>query len=272
MSEKDHVASAILKAQTELEQALHELEKMPAFDPGVIAFSAHALNNYLSVTAGTVQLLTRSLADHPEPQIRDWLQGLAHVTELMRHTVSQLMTSAASKDVRLWFLKWDLVPLVQRACDYYQRIADRKDISVVCESPGSIPPVWTDPVAFAAVLDNLLSNAVKYSFPERKILVQLQEEGTRVMCSVCDEGPGLSEADQARLFQPGIQLSSVTTGGESSSGYGLAVAKELVDKLGGDLRCESTLGAGACFSVRLPAYQGQDQDTNAKQGKQASFL
>lgn len=257
MNEKEQVTAAIMKAQTELEQALHELEKMPAFDPGVAAFSAHALNNYLSVTAGTVELLLRSLADHPDPQIRDWLQGLAHVTDLMRHTVSQLMTSAASKDIKLWFLKWDLVPLVRRACNYYQRIADRKNISIVCESASKIPQVWTDPVAVAAVLDNLLSNAVKYSFPGSKILVKLKGEVSDVVCSVCDEGPGLSQEDQAKLFQRGIQLSSIATGGESSSGYGLAVAKELIDKLDGDLWCESTLGAGACFSIRLPAYQGQ---------------
>ena len=257
MNEKEQVTDAILKAQSELEQALRELEKMPAFDPGVVAFSVHALNNYLSVTGGTVQLLLRALADHPESQIRDWLEGLAHVTELMRHTVSQLMTSAVSRDIKLRFLKWDLAPLVQRACNYYQRIADRKNISIVCEAARKISPVWTDPVAVAAVLDNLLSNAVKYSLPGSKILVKLQGEVTSVVCSVCDEGPGLSQEDQAKLFQRGVQLSSVATGGESSSGYGLAVAKELTDKLGGDLWCESTLGSGACFSIRLPAYQGK---------------
>jgi len=112
-------------------------------------------------------------------------------------------------------------------------------------------------VAVAAVLDNLLSNAVKYSFHGKKIWVQLREEKTSVVCSVRDEGPGLSQEDQVKLFQRGIQLSSVATGGESSSGYGLAVAKELIDKLGGDLWCESTLGVGACFSFRLPAYQEQ---------------
>jgi len=80
---------------------------------------------------------------------------------------------------------------------------------------------------------------------------------TSVMCSVRDEGPGLSQEDQGKLFQPGVQLSSVATGGEASSGYGLAVAKELIDKLDGDLWCESMLGDGACFSFRLPAYQGQ---------------
>jgi len=258
MSEKEQASAAILRARAELEQALRELEKMPAFDPGVIAFSAHALNNFLSVTSGTVELLLESLADHPDPQIRSWLEGLDHMTDLMRHTVSQLMTSSAPRNAKLRFLKWDLAPLVRRACNYYQRIADGKNILIVYEFAGDIAPVWTDPVAVAAVLDNLLSNAVKYSFPGKKILVQLQGETTSVICRVCDEGPGLSQEDQAKLFQPGIQLSSVATGGEPSSGYGLAVAKELTDKLEGDLWCESTLGAGACFSFRLPAYRGQE--------------
>ena len=257
MSEKEQATAAILRAQAELEQALSELEKMPAFDPRAVAFSAHALNNYLAVTGGTVELLLGSLVDYPDPKIRNWLEGLGHVTELMRHTVSQLMTSSAPKDVKLRFLKWDLAPLVQRTCNYYQRIADRKNISIVFEPASDIPPVWTDPVAVAAVLDNLLSNAVKYSFPGKKIWVQLRGEMTSVVCSVRDEGPGLSQEDQAKLFQRGIQLSSVATGGEPSRGYGLAVAKELIDKLNGDLWCESTLGAGACFSIRLPAYQEQ---------------
>ena len=257
MNEKEQATAAILRAQAELEQALSELEKMPAFDPRAVAFSAHALNNYLAVTGGTVELLLRSLVGHPDPQIRIWLEGLGHVTELMRHTVIQLMSSSAPNEIKLQFLKWDLVPLVRRTCNYYQRIADRKNISIVCDSASNIPPVWTDPVAVAAVLDNLLSNAVKFSFRGKKIWVELWGEITSVVCSVRDEGPGLNQEDQVKLFQRGIQLSSVATGGESSSGYGLAVAKELIDKLGGDLWCESTLGVGACFSFRLPAYQEQ---------------
>lgn len=259
MKEKEQASAAILRAQADLEQALREIEKMPAYDPGVVGFSAHALNNYLTVTGATVELLLSSLADHPDPQIRKWLEGLSHVTELMGHTVCQLMTLSAPTDAAFRFLKWDLPPLVQRACNYYQRIADRKNISIICELAADIPPVWTDPVAVSAIMDNLLSNAVKYSFPGKKIRVQVRGNVTSVVCSVCDEGPGLSEEDQAKLFQRGARLSSAPTGGESSSGYGLAVAKEMIDQLGGDLWCESTLGTGACFSFHLPAYQEQPQ-------------
>ncbi len=262
MKEKEQAIAAVLRAQADLEEALCEIEKMPAFDPGKVAFSAHALNNYLAVTEGTVELLLSSLEDHPNPQVRKWLEGLGHVTELMSHTVSQLMTSSAPGDAKLRFLKWDLARLVQRACDYYQRIAARKNISIHYDPTIDVPSVWTDPVAVAAVMDNLLSNAIKYSPPGKQIWVEIRGEGTSVVCTVRDEGPGLSKEDQAKLYQRGIQLSAVPTGGESSSGYGLAVAKELIDKLGGDLWCESTLGAGACFSFRLPAYQGEQGESN----------
>jgi len=221
MSEKQQAAAAIVRAKNELEQALRELEKMPAIDPGAVAFSAHALKNYLTVTGITVELLLLSLASHPDPQIHKWLEGLGHVTELMRHSVNQLVSSSANKDTGLRFVKWDLGPLVQRACSYYQRIADRKNILIACEPGKEIPSAWTDPVAVAVVMDNLLSNAIKYSFPGKRVWVRMRGEETSVVCTIRDEGPGLSREDQEKLFQKGIKLTPEPTGGESSNGYGL---------------------------------------------------
>jgi two-component system clock-associated histidine kinase SasA len=98
---------------------------------------------------------------------------------------------------------------------------------------------------------------VKFSQPNKNIHITLHKEQDSVVCSVCDEGPGLSLEEQARLFQRGVRLSPVPTGGEPSAGYGLAVAKELVEQLGGSIWCVSEPGKGSCFSVRLPAYQEQ---------------
>jgi two-component system sensor histidine kinase/response regulator len=104
-------------------------------------------------------------------------------------------------------------------------------------------------------LDNLLSNAIKYSPPGKRIWIQVRQDRDSVVCSVQDEGPGLSQEEQARLFQRGVRLSPVPTAGEPSTGYGLAVAKELSERLHGEIWCVSTPGQGACFLVRLPAYQ-----------------
>ena len=110
-------------------------------------------------------------------------------------------------------------------------------------------------MAVAAVLDNLLSNAVKYSLPGKRIWVQIFAAQNGVVCGVRDEGPGLTPEDQAKLFQRGSRLTPKPTGGEPSTGYGLAVAKEFIERLGGTIRCESVLGQGSCFSFQLPRYQ-----------------
>lgn len=249
---KELTASAIARARADLEVALSELQRMPAFDPGSTSFSAHALINYLHVIEGTIELVSLRLADHPDPEIRVWLEGVQHATNLMAHTVSAMTDSSAVAETRLRYEKVDLPTLVQRACNYYQRVADRKAISVTVDCAADVPPVWTDRVAVAAALDNLLSNAVKFSQPGKQISVSVREEKGWAFCAVQDKGPGLSQEDQAKLFHRGARLTPRPTGNESSTGYGLAVAKELIEKLGGKIWCESALEQGSCFTFRLP--------------------
>jgi signal transduction histidine kinase len=253
---KEHVASAIARAQAELAEALAKLERIPAFDAGSVAFAAHALNNYLTVSGVAIQLIMKSLADYPDPQVKIWLEGLQQSTNLMERTVRQLMFKSEPQETKFRIEEVDMPTLVQRACDYYQRLADLKKIRVNARSVVDVFPVWTDRVAIAAVLDNLLSNAVKFSSPNKQIWVQVRGQEGWVECRVQDEGPGLSQEDQAKLFQRGVQLTPRPTGDETSTGYGLAVAKEMIEKLGGQIWCESQLGQGSSFVFRLKSGAG----------------
>ena len=245
----------IVKAKTELEEALLQIEQLPAFDTDTISFAAHALNNYLTVNFVTLDLLRITLKDHPDPQIQTWLEALQHLGSLMTHTVSQLVNTSAPGKFQFKFTQVDFPLFVQRGCDYYQRIAERKQIRIVFKQEGDMTPVWADRVAAGAVLDNLLSNAVKYSNPGTEIQVAVGDDSVYGVCHVQDEGPGLSLDDQTRLFQKGVRLSAVPTGGELSTGYGLAVAKGLIDELGGKILCQSELDRGSCFSIYLPLYR-----------------
>jgi signal transduction histidine kinase len=179
----------------------------------------------------------------------------------MTHTVLQLMNAPVAEREQFRWEKMDLPILVQRACDHYQHAADRKQIAISVEADVSSPFVWADRVAVAAVLDNLLSNAVKFSPPQKRVWVRVMAEPAHLVCTVQDEGPGLSIEEQARLFQRGVRLSNVPTAGEPSTGYGLAVAKELIGKLQGDLWCESQRGQGASFAFRLPLYSEEQHGT-----------
>lgn len=249
---KQEVAAAIARAQADLERAVEELDRLPAVDLHSIALAAHALNNFLTVSNGVVDLLIPMLRDHPEPQVMVWLEGLAHATDLMSHTVSQLMNNSAAIRTTLRLEDLDMPRGVERACAYYRRGAAQKGVTLEFRAGENVPRVRTDRVLVAAILDNLVSNALKYSPRGRHVRVEVEAERGGVVCRVRDEGPGLSPAEQERLFRPGVRLGPVPSGGETSTGYGLAIAKQFTDQLGGELTCESTLGRGSTFSLWLP--------------------
>jgi two-component system sensor histidine kinase/response regulator len=102
------------------------------------------------------------------------------------------------------------------------------------------------------VLQNLLSNAIKYSPPGSRVSISAASKGTRGRMMVMDQGPGISGPDQERLFQRFTRLSSEPTGGETSTGLGLALAKQQARAMGGDLWYEKRDGGGSIFTLELP--------------------
>ncbi len=256
---KERVVDSLVKARANLEQALADLEHLPGFDAMSTAYAGHALSNYLTVTGLTTDLLLGVLEHHPNPQVVVWLEGIRHATELMTQIVTELMKhTTVGQTPRLTFERVHLPMMVERARTYCQHRGDAKGISVTWGGDVQQPFAWADRVATAVVMENLLSNAIKYAPQGSAVQITVREEANFLVCSVQDQGPGLSEEDQAKLFQRGVRLSSVPTGGEASTGYGLAVAKELIEAQGGTIWCESRLGHGARFSFRVPQYRGQD--------------
>lgn len=250
---KDEIVESLETAKVELEHALADLDQLQTFDPSYVRFAAHALNNYLTVMSVGIDLLSEHIASSTDEQAQTYLDGLQHATNLMKNGVRQLTNASAVDRESFNRENVDLVTLVQRACTHYQSIADQKQIHIIPDFNVDSPHVWTDRIAVLAVFDNLLSNAIKYSPRNKRVWVKLTIDNSHLICTVQDEGPGLNAEDKSKLFQGGVKLSNVPTGGEPSSGYGLAVAKELINKLGGDLWCESEPKQGARFSFSLAA-------------------
>jgi two-component system, sensor histidine kinase LadS len=250
---KQEAAAALARAQANLEQAVAELDKLPALDARSIGLATHALGNFLTVSDGVIALLTKAVGHEAGDEVRMYLDALAHTTNLMAHTVSQLTNSSAGVEGSLRLDDVDLSRLVERACAYYRRAAAQKGIEILFSAASDVPAARGDRVLVAAIVDNLLSNAVKYSPAGRRIWVRVEGQRDGVRCDVRDEGPGLSAEQQARLFTAGARLGHVPTGGEPSSGYGLAIAKRFVERMQGDLWCASAPENGATFSFWLPA-------------------
>jgi signal transduction histidine kinase len=111
------------------------------------------------------------------------------------------------------------------------------------------------------VIDNLISNAIKYSPEGKTITVRVQhskdddaEDTSSVLVSVRDEGQGLTEDDMKKLFGKFQRLSARPTAGESSTGLGLSIVKQLVELHGGKVWAESEgKNKGSIFRIKLPS-------------------
>lgn len=117
--------------------------------------------------------------------------------------------------------------------------------------PQPLALVLGESARLGQVLGNLLSNAIKFTPTGGRIDIASGQDATGVWCEVRDSGPGIAPADLARLFQPFAKLSARPTGGESSTGLGLSLARELISLHGGVLQVESQPGQGAVFRVVL---------------------
>jgi signal transduction histidine kinase len=104
----------------------------------------------------------------------------------------------------------------------------------------------------AHVLQNLVSNAIKYSPPNSRVSIGALQTARTGRVQVMDRGPGISEENQARLFQRFTRLDNEPTQGESSTGLGLAMAKQQARAMGGNLWYDSREGGGSVFTLELP--------------------
>jgi len=161
----------------------------------------------------------------------------------------------------------DLAELVHESVEHNQMSATRKEIAVHVEAPTGLFAL-ADRNAAVQILDNLVSNALKYSAPRTAIRVRTESCGGWARVAVKDQGPGLSADDQKKLFQKFTRLTARPTGGESSNGLGLSIVKRLAEAMSGSVGCESVLGQGATFYVRLPS--APDSTPSAAQARSAS--
>lgn len=146
------------------------------------------------------------------------------------------------------------LPVRQMLCevvDLFSRTASSKNISLDLVEHEMVL-VSGLRAGVAHVLQNLVSNAIKYSPRNSAISIAASKHGNHGRMQVLDRGQGISEADQSRLFQRFVRLSAEPTEGESTTGLGLALAKQQARAMGGNLWYEPRDGGGSIFTLELP--------------------
>jgi two-component system sensor histidine kinase/response regulator len=244
---------ARVRTHLELKHARQRLREMNDEKNEFMGIAAHDLRNPLNVVKGYIEEMREDSAMAHEERA-DLLDRVHAATKRMVEMVQNLLDANRIErgELRLNLAPTELSTLVGGVVESQRPLAAAKQQSILLEGVDESWPVLVDPSVMVQVLENLISNAIKYSPVGKKILVSLSKEGSAVRCAVRDEGPGLSEEDQKKLFGKFARLSAKPTGGEHSTGLGLSIVKKMVEAMNGKVWCESELGKGATFVVQLP--------------------
>jgi len=139
----------------------------------------------------------------------------------------------------------------------------KRNIEICTDIPGDLPQVFADQRRMRQVLLNLIENALKYSQTSGKISITMFHRTNQwVEVSVCDNGPGIPEAEQQRIFLDQVRLPQ-TSGRTSGFGIGLSVCRRIVEVHGGRIWVISEPSKGACFYFTVPVWQGQTKEDRA---------
>ena len=214
---------------------------------------SHELRTPLNAILGFAQLLELQPGDSDKQ-----LGWTRHVLASGRHLLALMDDILDLSSVQTGHLTMALEPVplqaaVAEAWAMLAATAQAQQVVLIDVLPGSEAlAVMADPRRLRQVLINLLSNAVKYNRPGGWVRVTAQRQGEQVAMAISDSGPGLSLAQQARLFRPFDRLGA-ERGPVAGTGLGLSLTRQLTEAMGGSVDVSSQPGQGATFTVRLPA-------------------
>jgi two-component system sensor histidine kinase SenX3 len=171
------------------------------------------------------------------------------LTRLVQEIVdlSRLQIDATVKEPELV----DVGVAAAGAIEQSRLVADSRDVDIVSSlAPGV--QVFGDAGLLATAIRNLVGNAINYSEPGTRVAVSVRAEDQLVEIAVADQGPGIPQSQQARIFERFYRIDPARSRGTGGTGLGLAIVKHICANHGGEVTVWSEKGHGSTFTMRLP--------------------
>lgn len=244
----------LVTIQRELIKRNVELERLNEVKNRFIGIAAHDLRNPLQVIEGYSEMLLEGPLGHLTPEQEKVIGVIRKSSDFMLKMITDLLhiTKIEAGKLQLELKETDLANLLERNIELNRLLAGQKRINIKLTREEGIPPLRIDAPKIEQVLNNLITNAIKFSAPDTTVDVHAARSERETVITIRDEGQGIPADEIGRLFIPFENLSVKSTGGEQSTGLGLAIAKRIVEGHGGHIRVESEAGVGTTFTFSLP--------------------
>ncbi|GHJ60965.1 hypothetical protein NOK12_34830 [Nocardioides sp. OK12] len=233
-------------------RVVHELQELAEERARLVATLTHELRTPLTVVAGNLEML-EDLGLRPEAERHH--TALARGTARMQQIVDDMLLLARVSDPThpLLAVDVDVTTVVAGIEALIAPTARAEGLRLEVDVEGEDLVVAGDPDEVDRALGNLVSNAVKYTAAGGTVRVGAHREGDLVVLEVGDDGIGISDDDQRRLFRAFYRSSNPAALRQPGTGLGLVTVAHIAERHGGSVGVSSVLGEGTVFTLRLPA-------------------
>lgn len=244
----------ISEAGHALDDLAERLQKLEWARQQLLGDVSHDLHSSVTGVAMAVETLQRGAADDP-PMRTLLLDGLASHCRRLHRMADDLLLAARIEAGRLQ-LRWEKVgpsALLRTVVAEFAAEAAERGVKLELESGAELPALWADGDRLAQALGNLVENAIRCTPSGGAVVLSGEVRGTECLLHVRDEGPGIPAQELPKLFD---RFNRWVEGRPGRLGFGLAIAKGLVEGHGGRIKVTTQQAQGSVFTVILPLGDG----------------
>ena len=252
----DLVTRELARLTTRLEAMTQIAEEARRVKEEFVANVSHELRTPLNMILGFSEVIMKSpqaYGDTIPPALLADIAAIERNSLHLSRLVDDVLDLSQIEAGRMALMKeWvDIPTIITEAVSTVRFLYESKKLYLREEIADGLPLVLCDGTRIRQVLINLLSNAGRFTDQGGvEVRAWLGENG--LVMAVSDSGPGISEDDQKKIFQPFRQLQSTLHGHKGGSGLGLSISKQFVEMHGGSMWLESVLGVGTTFFFNVP--------------------
>lgn len=263
MAKGDFSVRAQVKGKSEIAELAasfnimsEKLEHLDASRNKFVSDASHELKTPLA----SMKILVDALLSQPDASrelYEEFLGDISHEIDRLNYVINDLLTLVRMDDsgAESRFVPIQLMDLVDRVYHMLQPLAAKQGITLECETEDLT--VNGDQTKLQQAFSDLIDNAIKYSPEDTVIKIKLYKKGKNAVIDIIDQGIGISEADQAHIFDRFYRVDKARSRGSGGTGLGLSIVDNIIKQHGGTISVKSALGEGSTFTVELPISQQQ---------------
>ena len=251
---------ALTAEKTKTEDQAERLVELDETKNRLFANVSHEFRTPLALLLQPLRTALRETSGSPVPLPRRHVQMMRDNAQRLRELIDQLLDLATLQagHMTLDLRRGNIAVFVERVADSFASLARAQDLTLEVDRSNASLETSFDPDKLEKVFGNLLSNALKFTPEGGRITVTVDRVADQAVIRVRDTGIGISDDEQASIFDRFHQTDDASTRQHEGTGLGLAMVHEFVELHDGQIEVDSTPEEGSTFTVRLPIRRDPD--------------